>query len=260
MPEGPEVKRVADVLFNGIGKTYTLRIASGPYKFARYGVPGIDLAQSPFQLTNVRTKGKLLILDSNNFHILITLGMTGTWIRGIQSHKHARLYLDPDFTFLDQRSFGTVRIKSPRDTERILRRIGHDMLVSEMPHGQWMALHPRTDTAGELLLNQRLMSGVGNIYRAEILFRAKVNPYLMCYSISPAKWATINSITYQVLARAYQLGGSSIQTYHADGQPGSYHHELQIYGRKVCANGHPTLTGIMGGRKMWYCDDCQIER
>jgi len=269
MPEGPEVRAIANVLKKTEGLNLKrINIAKDKkYKFARNGIEGTDLLTKNqiWTINKVDTKGKLIYIHLNDdITILNTLGMTGTWRQ--DSHgKHGRLRLDmangQTFLFEDQRSFGTFKIVTRTDGAAKLKKIGWDLLRSPMPAVQWEALQTqktiKNKTIGKVLMEQKHFSGIGNIYKAEILHKLLINPEIKVNQLDPQIWAQINLTAYKILKTSYKMGGSSVKNYTADGKAGSYQNELKIYKKKKCPKGHKTSNIPQNKRTTWYCLKCQ---
>ena len=111
------------------------------------------------------------------------------------------------------------------------------------------------------LLNQSILHGVGNIYADEALFRAGIRPRRAAGRLSRAELGRLHGALQQVLARAIELGGSSVSDYvDAAGVRGFFQLEHKVYGRagEACADCQKPLKKIVvGGRTTVYCPQCQ---
>jgi formamidopyrimidine-DNA glycosylase len=111
------------------------------------------------------------------------------------------------------------------------------------------------------LLNQKLLSGVGNIYADESLFRAKVRPHRRAASLTRNELTLLHKGLRRVLQEAIRLGGSSVSDYvDADGEEGFFQLRHRVYGREgkpclVCKN--PIKRVVIAGRSSHYCPKCQ---
>ena len=287
MPEGPEVRRIGNVVAEAIGGLIeTLHPVDNPkYKFARDGIPGIELleAKSEWAITDVKVKGKLIRIDlssaGDQISILNTLGMSGNWLWDTHDHKHARVHIlflytvqreNPQtplppgtigriLTFVDQRSFGTIRVVSRADGEKAFNKIGWDLLQEPMEEKDWQKLQTKLGSKklGVALMEQKHFSGIGNIYKAEILYRLKFHPEILIKDLSEDNWMKINRTAHAILRRSYKLGGSSIRNYNYGVRQGTYQHILKIYNKKQCPKGHNTEKLRQNKRSTWYCPTCQ---
>lgn len=264
IPEGPEVRRIADVVQKAAGsQIIDVSWTKDPtYKLGREGIKNHERLIAT--ITNVTTKGKLICIHlSNDYNILNTLGMTGTWVWGILPVKYARINLtfsdQGTLRFCDQRNFGTFKIVDNKAVTAKMKTIGWDMLQNPMSPNQWEELktkkHIKDKPIGQVLMNQKICSGIGNIYKAEVLYEMKINPNRIVESID--QWGELNYCIHRILKNSYILGGSSVRSYSADGQTGSYQDKHKIYGKKQCPLGHVVSSTQQNDRTTWYCGTCQ---
>ncbi len=127
---------------------------------------------------------------------------------------------------------------------------------------QFLALFRRRRTPiKSALLNQKLLSGVGNIYADESLFRAAIRPRRQAASLTSAELRKLHGAVQEVLHEAIKLGGSSVSDYvDAEGREGFFQLQHRVYGRE----GEPCLVCgtlvkrvIIAGRSSHYCPRCQ---
>jgi formamidopyrimidine-DNA glycosylase len=111
------------------------------------------------------------------------------------------------------------------------------------------------------LMNSRIVTGVGNIYAAEALFRARVHPLACAGRISAARWKRIADAVRATLERAVERGGTTLRDFaSADGAPGHFLPECAVYGRegKPCPKCRAPVRAIrQGQRSTFYCPACQ---
>ena len=179
-------------------------------------------------------------------------------------HYHARLNLvceGLNLTFVDQRSFGSFKIVDRKGLKKKLKTIGHDLTKSPMPYIQWQSLRNnpkiKNKPLGELLMSQKWFSGIGNIYKAEILYRAKIGPGVTPENLKDFEWAEINVFAHKILKNALAAGGSSVYTYNSNGKLGKFQRSLKVYKKKECPKGHPISSILQNKRTTWYCASCQ---
>lgn len=115
----------------------------------------------------------------------------------------------------------------------------------------------------ELLLDQTIMAGIGNIYADEILFASKIHPLTFGSKLTKEQYDLLIDNSIKILERAIELGGSTIKSYHPkDGIDGLFQIELKAYGKKgescpIC--GTPFKKIFVGGRGTTFCPNCQID-
>ena len=277
MPEGPEVRIVADVIHKFLynKRVITLAVVENmPGTLHRYGrekPKNWEFVTKPFFVKNIRTKGKLILLDivgdtadaDRDRVILITLGMSGDFQYNAEKHKHCRYIFSLDdgsnLAFIDPRCFGTIRIVSLTEAAKLEKKIGWDLLQSPMPDDQWRKLKFRVGNQeiGDVLLEQKYVSGIGNIYRAELCHKLKLNPTELVHRISDDQWTALNREAHNLLQAAYALNGCSVADFTANGVEGQAQQLLQIYGKSTCPRGHNVQSIQQSGRTMWYCSECQ---
>jgi formamidopyrimidine-DNA glycosylase len=199
---------------------------------------------------------------------IVHLGMTGQLLIGLPEaemlkHTHAvvKLKSGRELRFVDIRRFGrlsVVRIGSEKETG--FGAPGLEPLDIDLEH--FIPLfHGRKTPIKSALLNQKLLSGVGNIYADESLFRAKVRPRRRATSLTRAELEKLHKGLQRVLREAIKLGGSSVSDYvDAEGREGFFQLKHYVYGREgkpclVC--GTPIKRVIIAGRSSHYCPHCQ---
>jgi formamidopyrimidine-DNA glycosylase len=160
--------------------------------------------------------------------------------------------------YVDPRRFGYLWVGRGDRLDRSLN-IGPDPFqLTAMELGRRLA--GRTAPVKSLLLNQRLMSGLGNIYADETLFRAAIHP-LAPGGVAAADAGGLLRAARWVLRRAIQYGGTTIRDYRmADGAAGSYRRRLAVYGREgaPCVRCRATVRRVVvGARSTHYCPACQ---
>ena len=214
------------------------------------------------------TNKSVLSADAINAQWIVHLGMTGQLLIGppeaeMLKHTHAVLKLESgrELRFVDPRRFGrlsVVRIDAEQGSG--FGAPGLEPLDIDLEH--FIPLfHGRKTPIKSALLNQKLLSGVGNIYADESLFRAKVRPRRRATSLTRAELAKLHKGLQKVLREAIKLGGSSVSDYvDAEGREGFFQLKHCVYGREgkpclVC--GTPIKRVIIAGRSSHYCPHCQ---
>jgi formamidopyrimidine-DNA glycosylase len=228
MPEGPECTTVA-VQLNSILKNAYLTdvdILSGRYlKSLPEGYEDFT-SRLPRQILSVNNKGKFIYMSLEQEHyVFITLGMSGSF--KISTNPYARVSFDylhdlgdiqveSRVYFSDMRNFGTLKfILGTRELNRKLLAIGPDMLNEPCSEEQWLdiAARHKSKSLVNFLMTQSVISGVGNIYKSESLFLARLHPARLVSSCSREELLTLYNAVVQVLRTAYETGGSTIRSY-----------------------------------------------
>lgn len=278
MPEGPEVAIVSNIFREIKNKRVleTVITENAPgmhHRYSRQKPANWDVITKPFYPKDVRTKGKLIILEicqdnydtERHWTLLFTLGMSGDFQHNAINHKHCRFAFKfengDDLSFIDTRCFGTIRIVKPEEAAKLEKKIGWDLLEAPMPDADWHKLKLSSKLApfevGSVLLEQKHFSGLGNIYRAETLYRTGIHPQIAVMLLSAEQWKSINYAAHQLLQEAYKLNGCSVADFTANGKEGQAQQLLMVYGKNKCPKGHQILTIPQAGRTMHFCVKCQ---
>jgi endonuclease-8 len=116
-----------------------------------------------------------------------------------------------------------------------------------------------TRTIAEALMDQSGVAGVGNYIKAECLLRAGISPWRNVTEITSEEYVKLCGSVIDVATESYEAQGASIRTYrNVDGSKGRKQFEFEIYSRKECPKGHPTIREeTPEGRTSWWCGSCQ---
>ncbi|MGD0941076.1 MAG: bifunctional DNA-formamidopyrimidine glycosylase/DNA-(apurinic or apyrimidinic site) lyase [Terracidiphilus sp.] len=198
---------------------------------------------------------------------IVHLGMTGRLLvttpeAPVAAHTHARLSLASgrELRFVDPRRFGRLEL---RDLSRCagFSAPGADPL--DVTEEEFVRLfRPRRLAIKAALLNQELLSGVGNIYADESLFRAGLRPRRPCARLTRAEFERLRRALREVLTDAIRLGGSSVSDYvDADGVRGFFQLEHRVYlrtGLPCLRCQTPIRRILLAGRGTHFCPMCQV--
>jgi len=210
---------------------------------------------------SVRRHGKFIVIELDRGFLSVHLGMTGKLLIDSEPGPYARAVFQLDRGLLvydDIRHFGRIEWSAqPLDRAE---KLGPDALEITLEDFRKL-LKTRRSRVKPLLLNQRFLRGMGNIYTDEALFEARIHPRAMASSLSRERAARLHSAMVDILNTAIRLKGSSISDYvDADGAKGSFQLQHQVYGRA----GEPcTICGtairriVVGQRGTHYCPKCQ---
>jgi formamidopyrimidine-DNA glycosylase len=283
MPELPEVETIARGLNQRIAGDVIDSVWLGE-KPEPLKSPAAEIASvlEHQQIVQVRRVGKHIVFDLQRSRRnssrkaaaidgqwIVHLGMTGRLLiaspeTAIAKHTHAVLKLASarELRFVDPRRFGrlaVVRIE-PKSAAAGFVAPGDEPLKSQI--GPFIDLfRGRKTPIKSALLNQKLLSGVGNIYADESLFRAGIRPRRRAASLTRAELQRLRIALKAVLREAIKAGGSSINDYvDSDGQEGFFQLRHRVYGREgepclVCGTAIKRV--IIAGRSSHYCASCQ---
>ena len=280
MPELPEVETMCRGLAGIVGR----RI--GRVEFPRGPVRPLSVTPScrviagrlkGATIAGVIRRGKRVVLEilpraGDRRWLVIEPRMTGLMlVVDPPSIPHVRMVVKlagaapPNrFQFWDRRGLGTIRLLDDRGFEAACgaAKLGADgLLVTAAGLIEHLGRSRRAVKAA--LLDQRAVAGIGNIYAAEILFRASIDPRTPCLRLRPAAWERIAAEARCVLEEAIRLEGSSIgdETYRtADSRPGRAQRRHRVYGRAglPCRRcGTPVERIVLAQRATFFCRKCQ---
>jgi formamidopyrimidine-DNA glycosylase len=261
MPELPEVETVVRTL---APRVVGRRITSVDFRSALVagGQPG-ELASRLVgrQVVGLRRVGKFLVFDLDKGVLAAHLRMTGKLLWNAAPGPHTRAVLDLEgvpVLFDDIRQFG--RLTWSEQLPDNIAKLGPDPLA--MPARRFAALlRGRSGSLKPLLLNQEFLSGLGNIYVDECLFRARLHPLAQAAGLGSARAERLHVAIATVLTEAIAAGGSSISDYvDADGHTGSFQRFHRVYGRagEPCVEcGTPIARIVVAQRGTHFCPRCQ---
>ena len=215
-------------------------------------------------------RAKYLLLELESGTLLLHLGMSGS-LSVLPAdtprlvHDHFDLILDSGQTlrFNDPRRFGSLHFTAadPNDHPLLAGLAPEPLAAAFDTDYLWRVTRGRRVAIKQLLMNSKLVVGVGNIYASEALFRARVRPRRQARSLSRAEVARLVRAVRAVLAMAIRVGGTTLRDYvGADGEPGYFKQKLYVYERKgkPCRNCRtPVRQFTQGQRSTYYCPTCQ---
>lgn len=272
MPELPEV----EVIRRGLAPL----IRGKEFDRPRIYFPGVVRHPSPEKLCRIlpgrrvrepARKGKYLLLHLDRGILVFHLRMTGRLVYGsggLPAGRH--LHVELPFTggsalyFSDMRKFGGLWLLENESEYPLagLHRLGLDML-EEAGEAQFVSLlreRPRSRVK-PLLLDQRFVCGLGNIYTDESLFRAGIHPCRAAGSLSAAEAGRLYRAIRAVLEDGIDCGGTTSRDYRdARGERGSFQDRLAVYGRagEKCRCGATIARTVVAGRGTYLCPRCQV--
>ncbi len=284
MPELPEVETVRRGLEPHLAGQSIARVDQRRPDL-RWPMPP-DLVQvlTGARVTALRRRSKYLLADlDRGGSLLVHLGMSGririrtadqTATPGAFHHdatilpQHDHLVLTTGagttITLNDARRFGAVDLVRDGVVHPLLAALGPEPFAPEFSGDRLAAaLAGRRAPIQAMLLDQRLVAGLGNIYVCEALFRAGIHPARAAGRIGRGRLAALAGHVREVLAEAIEAGGSSLRDHRQpSGELGYFQHAFRVYDREGQPCQRPGCTGtirriVQSGRSSWYCPACQ---
>lgn len=222
-------------------------------------------------VTQVRRRGKYLLLDLSEGLLLLHLGMSGS-IQFSSSlppagvHDHFELHTSQGVLRLnDPRRFGAAVFAPGEEAaiaQKLLGKLGVEPLSADFePRSFTQALSQRKAAIKQVLLAGDIVVGVGNIYASEALFGAGIHPETPAHRLSARRVTRLHQAIVEVLTRALQHGGSTLRNFsNAQGKNGYFQLQTMVYDRsgepcRVCSTAIQMLR--QGQRSTFFCPHCQ---
>ncbi|WP_300454231.1 bifunctional DNA-formamidopyrimidine glycosylase/DNA-(apurinic or apyrimidinic site) lyase [Accumulibacter sp.] len=274
MPELPEVEVSRQGLIPHLcGQRLLGAVVRTPR--LRHEIPVVLTSRlAGLRLDAIGRRGKYLLLDcesrAGGGWLVLHLGMSGS-LRLVppdtpaQRHDHVDLiFAQTVLRLRDPRRFGALlwHEGSPVESHPMLAGLGIEPLAAAFD-GDWLyaATRRRHGPIKPLLMDSRLVVGIGNIYAAESLFRAGISPLRRADRISRVRYRVLAQAIRATLEAAIAAGGSSVRDYvHSDGGTGCFQLSCAVYDRggEPCPScGKPVRVTRQAGRSTYYCPRCQ---
>ncbi|MDQ6982000.1 MAG: bifunctional DNA-formamidopyrimidine glycosylase/DNA-(apurinic or apyrimidinic site) lyase [Mariprofundus sp.] len=271
MPELPEVETIRVGLEPLLAGREIISVVCHRTNL-RYALPDLSVLVG-HEIAGVQRRAKYLLfeLERDSRMLVWHLGMTGQFHvlpRNTEAAAHEHVRFDfsdgQSLRYRDARRFGYAGLVDSRQLK------SHPWFVHLGPEplsDAFNADHLAAACTGRkapiknIIMDAVVVVGVGNIYASEALFRAGIHPARAGGRISSARLLQLSDCIKLVLAEAIAAGGSSISDFmHADGKPGYFAHQFQVYGRQrlPCYRCGATIKRmIQAGRSTFYCGGCQ---
>lgn len=218
-------------------------------------------------INSIKRRGKYIIFEtSENLQIIFHLRMTGKLIFENESEKSSKysraeiIFSDNSkLIFDDVRAFGKIQIYQQNAKIESIEKLGVEPLTDDFNEKYLKnILKNKKAPIKNLLLNQHLVAGLGNIYVAELLYRAKISPKKEGRELTSKEIAKIVKQTKLVLQEAIKHNGTTISDYRSIyNKTGEFQNFLKVYQKKVCECGNEISRIKQAGRSTYYCSKCQ---
>ena len=267
MPELPEVETVVRAINQSIGSKKISKLSIINSKLRWPVDRSLPKKAKDQNILEIYRRGKHIIFRLTKGYILIHLGMTGI-IRFIeQSHKkklekhdHFEIKLKDNnvLRYNDVRKFGSLHWTENVSEHFLIRNLGVEPLSKDL-NVKYLKkiIENRSIPIKNLIMNQNIIVGIGNIYACESLHMSRIKPQKKSYLISNKELEDLISNIKLVLKKAISAGGTTLKDFkNLDGSPGYFEQKLSIYNKEFCKCGKKVKNIKLGGRSSFYCN-CQ---
>jgi formamidopyrimidine-DNA glycosylase len=287
MPELPEVEVVKKSLENKLKNLTIKRVFINNNKL-RYKINNQQFYKiKGHKIISVKRRSKYLLINLNKqITILAHLGMTGKFFivdksniklktsfyyslkKNESKHDHVTFYLNKGFKLIynDVRKFGFLKLYQSKD----ILKTSHLKILGPEPLTKQFDLNYVTNyflkkkkPIKDLLMDQKFVSGLGNIYCNEILFLCKIHPLKIANKIKKKEKKNIIEFTKKILSISIIQGGSSIKNFsNIEGEKGNFQQKFNVYNREKSKCNRKNCSGIIrkiytSNRSSFFCSMCQ---
>lgn len=267
MPELPEVETTVRGLARVLQGRRIVRVEARREDLRRSFPKDLGQRLTGARVTGLGRRAKYgLIHTDRNDTMVFHLGMSGSWrINHASLEKHDHLLLETDegnrLALNDPRRFGSVDLVATDELNHWppFKALGPEPLDLDANELR-QRLAGRSAAIKLLLLDQRIVAGLGNIYVCEALYRAGIHPTRPGGSLSLARLKRLVPAIHDVLGEAIAAGGSTLRDFVSpEGELGYFSKRFSVYDREgePCACGGTVKRIVQGGRSTFYCPKCQ---
>ena len=230
----------------------------------------LETLTSNKKIYKISRRAKYIIIELDTYSLMLHLGMSGKLrIQNkkdnfFKKHDHVEfIFKDKKIIFNDVRRFGSLHITKNINEHPLILNLGVEPLSKNFNKKYLHALCVNSGlNIKKLLMDQKKVVGVGNIYVSESLFLAGVNPLRPAMKISLSECNDITQAIKKVLKQAIKMGGTTLKDfYSADGSEGYFKIKLNVYGleNKSCKKCNNKIKRIViAQRSSFFCETCQI--
>ena len=288
MPELPEVEVVKRSLNNKVQNLIIKKVKINDSKL-RYRIHKNELRKIiGLRIKKIERRSKFLLFFFNkNITMLVHLGMTGKFFfinrkkekiktsfyynidyKKDKKHDRVEIFLNKNLKLIynDVRKFGFIKLLNSTNlnSNLHLNNLGPEPLENEFNYNYFKEYTKgKSRTIKDILMDQKFVSGIGNIYANEILFSSKIKPFRKVKTLKTFEIEKIIKFTKKILNNSIKLGGSSIKDFSSsDGKKGSFQQHFNVYGKKgeICSNincKNKIIKSVISNRATFFCSECQ---
>lgn len=267
MPELPEVETVRNYLKENILNKKIINIDILYPKMIENDINEFKQKLINNFFIDIQRKGKYLIFVLDKYYLISHLRMEGKFNikpinEEVSKHEHVIFYFE-NFTlrYNDTRKFGRMKIIDKDKLNDYFKNVGPDANNVEYSDEILHKINKSNKCIKTILLDQSILSGIGNIYADEILFKARINPFMKGKDISKNDLENIIKYSKEILDDSIKHKGTTIKSYTFSlNHAGSYQDYLLVHKNegkpcKIC--NEKILKAKIDGRSTYYCKNCQ---
>ena len=266
MPELAEVETVRNTLKKSLLNKRINRVEVFYQNMIENDLDTFKNALEGSSFIDIKRKGKYLIFELKDNYLISHLRMEGKFfIKGLEEtkdkHEHVIFYYD-DFTlrYHDTRKFGRMKIINKEELNEYFKKVGPDANSNINPNELYSIISKKNLPIKEILLDQSIISGLGNIYVDEVLYASKINPLKKGNTLDIDNIKNIIKYSKLILDKAIEEKGCTIRSYTSSlGVYGNYQNFLKVHTKagQKCICGDIIKKIRVGGRGTYYCPTCQ---
>ncbi|MES2121033.1 MAG: bifunctional DNA-formamidopyrimidine glycosylase/DNA-(apurinic or apyrimidinic site) lyase [Pseudomonadota bacterium] len=265
MPELPEVETTVRGLARVLEGRHIARVEARRGDLRRPFPDGLGQRLTGARVTSLGRRAKYGLIHTDRGDTLIFhLGMSGHWrVDPAELGKHDHFIIETEegrrLALNDARRFGSLDLVRTDALDETFKDIGPEPLGLDVRDLR-KRLTGRTAPIKLLLLDQRIVAGLGNIYVCEALYRAGIHPRRAGGSVALARLEMLVPAIQDVLGEAIAAGGSTLKDFASpEGELGYFSKSFAVYDREgvACACGGTVKRIVQGGRSTFYCPKCQ---
>ncbi|MBE6138227.1 MAG: DNA-formamidopyrimidine glycosylase [Firmicutes bacterium] len=271
MPELPEVETVKNALKRLVLNKKILSVDVYHNNIIAY--PSVEEFKEKLQnqtINDITRRGKWLIFALDDYFLVSHLRMEGKYFlkeknEELIKHEHVVFkFNDNELRYHDTRKFGKMYLidKDKLETSKPINELGLEPWDSNLTSSYLQEKYSNKNIPIKtILLDQSIITGIGNIYADEILFKSKLNPLAKPKDLKDNELNDIIKYTRETLEEAIKMGGTTIKSYQSEnGVHGLFQTKLLVHshaGEECLICGTEIIKIVVNGRGTYYCKKCQ---
>jgi DNA-formamidopyrimidine glycosylase len=263
MPEGPEVRIMAEGLSQRILGKSIVKIGTVGGKWLKKPINGLEhlsqiISQGNSKVEWVKVKGKAIYAKIGELYMWNTLGMSGGWRDQEGKHSHFSIILEDGSSvfFHDIRRFGNISFhKDLSEISKKIDSIGPDLLNDVVLFEKFKERLARKNKTNicKVLMDQKVLGGIGNYIKSEALYRAGISPLLNISDIPEVKLKKLWFWCVRIMQTSYKQGGATFLTYSdMNGDSGKFVFSFLVYRKETDPEGHKVIHEVTPDGRMTH--------